>query len=292
MGREDRSPEDEALYRQARRRYALKRGLATHAFVFVVVNAEADRPQPADSAAGVVVCFPAVRLGHRPSRPRALGLARPRRGPRTRDRRRVPPAEGAEGQRLTPRRRARARSGSFQALRHLRAPHVVPDLQCTRMAAGWNSLPWYGLGGHVKFDVENSRALHGSSTALIALPSGRSMGPSVARARRGESQNSTCWSTATETGSSGSSKNAARYVAALEAGLLPGWRGSRWRLARLSASVRTLEKGGWSVTWPTHVPPGLVGGRVRRSRRVRSRRCSSVSASGAAEVTCESVRLC
>ena len=39
MSREDRSPEDEALYRQARRRYALKRGLATHAFVFVVVNA-------------------------------------------------------------------------------------------------------------------------------------------------------------------------------------------------------------------------------------------------------------
>lgn len=39
MSREDRSPEDAALYRQARRRYALKRGLLTHAFVYVVVNA-------------------------------------------------------------------------------------------------------------------------------------------------------------------------------------------------------------------------------------------------------------
>ena len=39
MSREDRSTEDEALYRQARRRYALKRGLATHAFIFVVINA-------------------------------------------------------------------------------------------------------------------------------------------------------------------------------------------------------------------------------------------------------------
>ena len=39
MSREDRSTEDEALYRQARRRYALKRGLATHTFIFVVVNA-------------------------------------------------------------------------------------------------------------------------------------------------------------------------------------------------------------------------------------------------------------
>jgi len=39
MSSADRSPEDAALYRQAARRYAIKRGLFIHALVLVLVNA-------------------------------------------------------------------------------------------------------------------------------------------------------------------------------------------------------------------------------------------------------------
>lgn len=39
MSQERLSPEDEALYQEARRRYAAKHGLLMHALVFVLVNA-------------------------------------------------------------------------------------------------------------------------------------------------------------------------------------------------------------------------------------------------------------